>query len=113
MDGDIKLGRLLGIKISLDYSWFLIFAIITFGLSFALFPQLIPGLSPAAYITIGVITSLFFFASVLFHEMFHSIVARRNGMKIEGIRLLIFGGVSQIAEESPSPGVEFKMSIAG
>ncbi|MBE0447956.1 MAG: hypothetical protein IBX64_07655, partial [Actinobacteria bacterium] len=109
----IRLGRIFGIEISLDYSWFVIFAIITFGLSFALFPQLIPGLTTATYLVIGVITSLLFFSSVLFHELMHSLVAKRNGMEIEGIRLLIFGGVSQIQEEPRSPGVEFRMAIVG
>jgi len=113
MNGDIKLGRIYDIEISLDYSWFIIFAIITFGLSFALFPQLIPGLTSITYVTIGVITSLLFFGSVLFHELMHSIVAKRNGMEIEGITLLLFGGVSRIAEETRSPWIEFKMAFAG
>ncbi len=113
MDGGIKLGKIFGIEITLDYSWFIIFAIITFALSFSLFPQLIHGLSTGAYIAIGVITSILFFASVLFHELMHSVVAMRNGIKIEGIRLMIFGGVSRITEEPPTPGIEFKMAIAG
>ncbi|MCL6471828.1 MAG: site-2 protease family protein [Firmicutes bacterium] len=113
MNGGIRLGRIYGIEISLDYSWFLIFAIITFALSFSLFPQLIPGLTPVAYIAIGIVTSLLFFGSVLFHELMHSVIAIRNGIKIEGIRLMIFGGVSRITEEPPTPGIEFKMAVAG
>lgn len=113
MNNGIKIGRIFGINISLDYSWFLIFAIITFGLAFALFPQMAPGLNMNTYIIMGVVTSLLFFASVLFHELMHSLVALRNGMAIEGIRLMIFGGVSQLSEEPHSPGVEFRMAIAG
>lgn len=113
MNGGIRLGKIFGIDITLDYSWFIIFAIITFALSFSLFPQLVPGLSTSGYIAIGVVTSILFFASVLFHELMHSVVAMRNGIKIEGIRLMIFGGVSRITEEPPTPGIEFKMAVAG
>ncbi len=113
MNGGIRLGKIFGFEISLDYSWFIIFALIIFVLSFAVFPQLIPGLSSAAYIAIGVIVSILFFGSVLFHELMHSLVARRYGITIAGIRLMIFGGVSQISAEPPTPGIEFKMAIVG
>lgn len=113
MNGGIRLGRIFDITITLDYSWFIIFALITFGLSFSLLPQLIPGLNLTTYVLIGAITSIFFFASVLFHELMHSIVAKRNGLEIEEIRLLIFGGVSEIQEEPPTPGIEFRMALAG
>lgn len=113
MNGGIRLGKILGFEISLDYSWFLIFALIIFVLSFSVFPQLIPDLSSTEYIAIGVVTSLFFFGSVLFHEIMHSLVARRHGITIAGIRLMIFGGVSQISEQPRTPGVEFKLAIAG
>ncbi|MDI6715638.1 MAG: site-2 protease family protein [Actinomycetota bacterium] len=109
----IKLGKIFGIDITLDYSWFLIFGIVAFGLTFALFPQLVPGLNITIYAAMGVITSLLFFTSVLFHELMHSIVAKRYGMNIEGIKLLVFGGVSQLTEEPHSPKVEFWMAIAG
>ncbi|MCL6472982.1 MAG: site-2 protease family protein [Firmicutes bacterium] len=113
MKGGIKIGRIFGIDVSLDYSWFFIFALITLGLTFIIFPQLSPGLSLVSYLAMGVIASVLFFASVLFHEAMHSLVAKRNGMDIEGIRLLIFGGVSELNEEPRSPGVEFKMAFAG
>lgn len=113
MNGGIRLGKIFGFEISLDYSWFIIFALIIFLLSFSVFPQLIPGLSSAAYIAIGIITSILFFGSVLFHELMHSLVARRYGITIAGIRLMIFGGVSQISAEPRTPGIEFKMAIVG
>jgi len=113
VNSGIRLGRIFGIEITLDYSWFLIFALITFALSFSLFPQLVPGLSTGAYVLIGFITSILFFASVLFHEIMHSVVAIRNGIQVSGIRLLIFGGVSQLSEEPDTPSVEFKMALAG
>lgn len=113
MSRGIRIGKLFGIDFSLDYSWFVMFALVTFGLSFALFPQLVPGLSLGSYITIGVITSLLFFGSVLLHEVMHSLVAKSYGMNIEGIRLMLFGGVSQLTDEPKSAAVEFKMAVAG
>lgn len=113
MDGGIRLGRIFGIEISLDYSWFIIFAIITFALAFSLFPQLIPGLGIIVYIITGIVTSILFFASVLFHELVHSVIALRNGIRVEGIRLILFGGVSQISGEARTPGIEFRMALAG
>ncbi|HEY3375159.1 MAG TPA: site-2 protease family protein [Candidatus Aquicultor sp.] len=113
MESGIRIGKILGIDISLDYSWFVIFALITFGLAFALFPQLAPDLNSTTYVILGLITSVLFFASVLLHEIMHSLVAKRYGMKIEGIRLMIFGGVSQLSDEPHSAGVEFKMALAG
>lgn len=113
VNSGIRLGRIFGIEITLDYSWFLIFILITFALSFSLFPQLVPRLPVGTYIIIGFITSILFFASVLFHEVMHSVVALRNGIRVSGIRLLIFGGVSQLSDEPDTPGVEFRMALAG
>ncbi len=113
MSGGIKIGKIFGIDVSLDYSWFIIFGLLAFGLTFAVFPQMSPGLGLVAYFAMGLITSLLFFGSVLFHEAMHSLVAKRNGLQIEGIRLMVFGGVSELTEEPRSPGVEFRMAFAG
>jgi len=111
--GGIGLGSIFGIKITLDYSWFIIFAIVVFALGFSLFPQIIPGISITASLIIAVITAILFFGSVLAHELVHSIIAKRNGINVEGIRLILFGGVSQITGEPRTPGVEFKIAFAG
>jgi len=58
----------------------------------------------------GIAGALGLFASIVFHELWHSLVARRYGLPIGGITLFIFGGVS---EEPHSPAVEFFMAIAG
>ncbi|HEY3375358.1 MAG TPA: site-2 protease family protein [Candidatus Aquicultor sp.] len=109
----IRIGKVFGIELRIDYTWFLIFALITFLLSFSIFPQLIPGLSLGSYIIIGAIASVIFFLSVLFHELMHSLVAQRNGIAVRSITLLLFGGVSQIESAPQTPGVEFKMALAG
>jgi Zn-dependent protease/CBS domain-containing protein len=113
MNGGIRLGKILGFEISLDYSWFIIFALIIYLFSFSVFPQLVPGLRLTIYLIVGVVTAVLFFGSVLFHELMHSLVARVYGINIAGIRLMIFGGVSQISEEPPTPGIEFTMAVAG
>lgn len=111
--GAIKLGKIFGIEIRLHFSWVIIFFLVGYTLSFFYFPQAYKGLSQSTYITMGLITTFFFFASILFHEMSHSIVARRNGIPIRFITLFIFGGVSSISKEPDDPNVELKMAFAG
>lgn len=109
----IPLGRILGIPIGLDYSWFLVFALVTWSLAGSYFPAQYPGWSTGLYWAIGLATSLLFFASVVLHELGHSVIALRNGIPVRSITLFIFGGVAQIGREPGSPGVEFRVAIAG
>ncbi|MHB1190268.1 MAG: site-2 protease family protein [Armatimonadota bacterium] len=109
----IRLGRLLGIPITVDVSWFVIFALIVYTLAEGYFPTINPNLSRSLSWIGGIIAALLLFASVLVHELMHSVVARMNGMHVGGITLFIFGGVSQLTDEPPTPIIEFKMAIAG
>jgi Zn-dependent protease/CBS domain-containing protein len=109
----IPLGRVLGIPLGLDYSWFLVFALVTWSLAGSYFPQHYLGWSTGLYWTIGLATSLLFFGSVVLHELGHSAIALRNGIPVRSITLFIFGGVAQIGREPASPGVEFRVAIAG
>lgn len=111
--GSFRIGRIFGISIEVNYTWFIIFGLVTAALAFAYFPTVYPGLTLGATLAMGIITSLLFFASVLIHELMHSIVAIRNGMKVTKITLFIFGGVSQLTDEPQTPKIEFKMAIAG
>ncbi|NUQ37659.1 MAG: site-2 protease family protein [Caldilineales bacterium] len=113
MNADIKLGRIWGIPIGLNYSWFLIFALVTFSLATALLPAQFGGLSTPAYWLMAAITSLLFFASVLAHELGHAFIALRNSIPVRAITLFLLGGVAQITREPQSPGVEFRVAIAG
>jgi len=110
---NIRLGRLLGIPVSVDISWFVIFALIVFTLAQYYFPQFYPGLSPVMNWFAGLVAALLLFASVLLHELMHSVVARRNNIDIGGITLFIFGGVSRLREEPSTPASELKMALAG
>ncbi len=104
------MGRLLGISIQLHFSWFIIFALVTYSLAFSLHDD---GRSIAASVTIGIFTSILLFASVLAHELAHSVVAVRNGIPVRSITLFILGGVAQIGREAPRPKVELLVALAG
>jgi Zn-dependent protease/CBS domain-containing protein len=111
--GSLSLGKILGIPIRLHFTWFLIAALITWSLAVGYFPQANPGWDPLTYLIVGAVASLLFFASVLLHELGHSILALREGVPVKSITLFIFGGVAQIGQEPPTAGAEFRIAIAG
>ena len=109
----LQLGKIFGIPLRLDYSWFLIFLLVAVSLSYFYFPQSYPMWRPAVYWIVGICTSLLFFASVLAHELAHSAVAIRSGIPVKSITLFIFGGVAHIGREATNPGTELKVAAAG
>ncbi len=100
------LGRLFDIQFRLHFSWFIIFILVTASLVY-------PNQSHWLYWVTGIITSLLFFASVVAHELAHSLVGRANGIPVTSITLFVFGGVAEMNEEITRPGAELKMAIAG
>jgi Zn-dependent protease/predicted transcriptional regulator len=113
MRGSLSLGKILGIPIRLHASWFLIAILVTWTLAAGYFPQENPGWTPASYWIVGAIASLLLFASVLLHELGHSVLALREKVPVKSITLFIFGGVAQIGREPPTAGAEFRIAIAG
>lgn len=109
----IALGRIGGIPIGLDYSWFLIFALLTWTLAVGQFPAQYPGWPSAQYWIVGAAAAIMLFVSVLLHELGHSVVAIRYKIPVRSITLFIFGGVAQIGAEPPSASAEFWIAIAG
>lgn len=109
----LPFGRVFGIPLRIDYSWFLIFALITWTLATGYFPAEFKGWPVAEYWIVGLITAVVFFASVLLHELGHSLVARRYKITVNSITLLIFGGVSEIKTEPAGALAEFWISISG
>jgi Zn-dependent protease/predicted transcriptional regulator len=109
----IPLGRILGIPLGLDPSWFLIFALITWSLAASYYPAEFKNWPSIEYWLVGAITAVIFFASVVLHELGHSVVALRYKIPVRSITLFIFGGVAQITGEPPSAAAEFWMAIAG
>jgi Zn-dependent protease len=111
--GGIPIGRIFGISIRLHFSWFFIFALVTWALAAVYFPTTYPAWSLELKIGAGLLTSLLFFASVLIHELCHSIVALHEGIQIQSITLFFLGGVSQMTGEPKTAGDEFRMAAAG
>lgn len=110
--GSFRIGRVLGIDLEINYTWFLVFALVTVSFSFV-FRQEPFAISLGPAIVLAIFTAILFFVSVLLHELSHSVVAQRNNLDIKKITLFIFGGVAQMTGEPDSPQVEFKMAIAG
>ncbi|HUC55678.1 MAG TPA: site-2 protease family protein [Candidatus Cybelea sp.] len=108
----LRIGKILGIPIYLHSTWILIFAAITYIIA-SQFKQAHPLWSDMQHWTVGVITSLLFFASVLFHELAHSVVAQHYQIRVISITLFLFGGLARI-ERDPSKAIqEFNIAIAG
>lgn len=108
----VRLGSIFGFEISIDWSWLLIFFLVVYTLAIGYFPMHGKFTAGMNWI-LGVAAAILLFASVLIHEISHSLVARRYGIDIKGITLFIFGGVSKTAEEPKSAGAEFWMAIVG
>ena len=109
----IPIGRVLGIPIDLDYSWFLIAVLITWLLAVNYYPVEFKGGTSAEYWLMGAVTAVLFFASIVVHELAHSWVAIRYKIPVSRITLFIFGGVSQIAGEPPTASAEFLIAVTG
>jgi len=107
----IQLARIFGIRIGVDVSWFFVLFLIIWSFS-GDYQDLFPGDDAKAF-TLATITALLFFASILLHELGHAVVAMRNGIPITGIDLWLFGGVAKLERDTDSPGVEFRVAIAG
>ncbi|HXY79164.1 MAG TPA: site-2 protease family protein [Candidatus Bathyarchaeia archaeon] len=108
----LRLGRVFGIPIYVHTSWFIIFLLITLSLR-TQFASLHPNWSPTQRWALGIITSVLFFASVIFHELSHSVVAIRYRIPVQSITLFVFGGFSRIEHEASNAKQEFNIAIAG
>ncbi len=109
----IRLFSLFGFDVKIDISWLILAFLITWSLAQGLFPHYFKDLTAATYWWMGVFGALGLFFSIVFHEISHSLVARRFGLPIKGITLFVFGGVAHMEQEPPSAKAEFLMAIAG
>ena len=109
----VPLGSVRGIRIEANWSVALIFALIALGLATLQFPSVNPHQSALTYAIAAIVTAVAFFASLLAHELAHSLVARRFGLRVEKITLWVLGGVSQLSGEVPSPGAEVWIAGVG
>lgn len=113
MRSGIRLGKIFNIEIFLDYSWIIIFIILTFLFAWVYYPAVLPGFSLPHRILLAFATSILFFASSFLHELTHSLVALKNKIKVRRIILFLFGGMSELFEEPPSAEKEFKIAVSG
>ena len=111
--GGVTLFRIRGIRIAVDYSWFIVLFLIIFWLSSSYRDELNSPNGDSEPYFLAVASAALFFASILLHELGHAFVARRHGIGVSGITLWMFGGFARLEKDSDTPGTEFKIAIAG
>ena len=109
----LRLGRIRSIEINVNITWLIVFGLLIYWLRTGFIAEAAPEASSVVAWAVSIVGALVLFASVLAHELAHSLVALRNGLPIKRITLFIFGGVAHMEREPASPGVEFKMAVAG
>ncbi len=109
----IHLFTIFGFDVGIDVTWIFLAVLVTWSLAAGLFPAYFEGYSTATYWWMGVAGALGLFLSIVFHEFWHSMVARRYGLPMKGITLFIFGGVAEMEDEPANAKTELLMAIAG
>src|SRR5260370_29800700 len=113
MNENVSLGRIAGIHVGFNWSLLVVAALIAWSLATSLLPSASPGQTSGSYWGAGVISAFVFLASLLAHELAHSVVAMRRGVKVEGITLWLFGGVSRFSSDTNSPGTQALITFVG
>lgn len=113
MEQDIRLGRIAGIPVGVNWSVLFIVALVIWELSDLVLPAYVAGRPTAEYWIVGSVATVLFFASLLLHETSHAVVARREGVGVRRITLWLFGGVSELEGEALSPGADFRIAVVG
>ncbi|KIT14318.1 site-2 protease family protein [Jannaschia aquimarina] len=109
----ISLGKIAGIDLRLDASWFLVAALLTWSLAAGYFPGLVPDQTPLRLFSAALIAMFGLFGSLILHEYAHALVARQHRMEVPAITLFLFGGVAELRTEPPNARAEFRVAIAG
>src|SRR5437667_11904439 len=111
--GSIRVARIFGIDINIHFSWIVIFFFLVTNLSESFYPDQFPQWSRQKTFVVSAVSALLFFASVVAHELAHSLVARRFQMTVSSITLFMLGGVASLTREPPSAKAELFMAAAG
>jgi len=111
--GAIKLFSFRGIRVGVDYSWFLVLFLVIISLSGFYRGVLDADQAETGPYVLAVVSAFAFFGSILLHEMGHAVVALREGIGITDITLWLFGGVARMNRDTDSPGAEFRIAVAG
>jgi Zn-dependent protease len=109
----VTLFRVRGIRIAVDFSWFIVLFLIIFWLSGFYRDVLNDDQGATAPYLLAVASAALFFGSILLHELGHAFLAMRNGIAVSSITLWMFGGVARLEKDSDTPGTEFKIAVAG
>ncbi|MFP4398018.1 MAG: M50 family metallopeptidase [Desulfonatronovibrio sp.] len=109
----INLVKIFGFQVKVDISWIIIAVLVTWSLAVGFFPHYLEDLRPIDYWILAVFGALGLFFSVVFHEFWHSFVARKLGVSISGITLFVFGGVAEMDDDPRTPKSEFWIAVAG
>src|SRR5829696_2668333 len=107
----LPLLRIFGIRVGVNYSWFLVLFVVIFVLWDSLSETLDAG--ETTVYAVAVVAAVSFFGSIVAHELGHALAARREGIAVEGIDLFLFGGVMKMSRDTDSPGAEFRVAVAG
>ena len=113
MGDTIVLGRILGIRVGINWSWLLIAGLIVWTLAEVVFPSTNPDLASGTYYAMAAVAALLFFTCILLHELGHAVEARRQNVEILGITLWMLGGVAKIAGRVPGARAELRIALAG
>ena len=113
MPSSFRIGKIAGIEIGVHWSWLFILVLITWSFADGILEDAFPEWSQFQRWAVGVIVAGIFFASILLHELSHSLVAKSRGMPVKGITLFVFGGVSNLGREAESASEEFWIAIVG
>jgi Zn-dependent protease len=109
----LQIFRVAGIPVRVDASWLLVFGLISWSLASGYFPYVLPDVTRGAAWLHAITAAILLFASVFLHELSHALVARHHGVRVSGIRLHVFGGVSELESEPPTPRAEFLIAAVG
>jgi len=113
MKENVRLGRIAGVAVGFSWSLLLFAGFLAVALGGGRFKHDAPGYATSAYVVAGIVTALAFLIGELAHEMSHALVARHEGMKVDGIVLWLMGGYTKISEPAMTPGQEFRVAAAG
>jgi Zn-dependent protease len=113
MNADLRLGRIAGIEISVNWSVLVLVVLLVSTLASGIFPSTNPHLSARAHLAMAIAATAAFLCALLLHELGHALQAQRDGIEIDGITLWLFGGVARFKRAYPSAGAEFRVALAG
>lgn len=113
MTPTLRLGTIAGVRVGMHWSVLGILIVLVVGLGYASWPRVLPGYPAYAYAVAALVAAVLFLASLLAHELAHAVVARRNGIGVEGITLWLLGGVARLRGETRSPGADLRIAGVG